>query len=786
MFVAWVVFPAVLALLCLGWGCLLARVSRLRLPGVLLLPAGLASIIVVAQFATLLDATAELTTPVVVAGALAGLAVSFRYRPRDIDGWALAAFVVVFASFAAPVVLSGEATFAGYIKLDDTATWLAMTDRVMDHGRSLGGLAPSSYEATLANYLDTGYPVGSFLPWGVGQKLVGTDLAWVFQPYLAFLAAMLGLCLYSLATSLVEARPLRWLAATIASQPALVYGYSLWGGVKELAAAWVLALVAALAVPVLASDDPRAVVPLAVAGAATLGVLSIGGAVWLAPGLLLALVLLYRARGRLVAGRQAAAFVLLGAALALPALLSAQIFLRGGATTLSSGTELGNLAEPLSFLQLFGIWPAGDFRFDPEHLGVTRLLILILLFAVVLGAVAAWSRRSWGLLVYLWTAVAGCVAVLLFGSPWVDAKALATASPALVLVGLVGALGLFARGRRIEATLIALAIAGGVLWSNVLAYSEVNLAPRDRLAELESIGKEIGGEGPTLMTEYEPFGVRHFLRDGDPEGASELRRRTIPLSNGQSLPKLGYADVDQFQTDALLVYRTLVLRRSPAASRPPSPYALVKSGRYYDVWQRPQAMKTRIVTRLPLGDRFQPGAVPDCAEIRRLAGSLDAQGRLAAAPAGHPIVRELSRLVHTPDWRPDPSDGAVLYPSGDGSVKAVVDIGQAGRYGLWLGGSYRGELTLDVDGRHVTSRHHQLTHAGPLGPFASMTLSPGTHELVLHYEEGGLRPGSSGEPFALGPLALAPPLAAERVVHVPAGRVRRLCDRRWDWVEALE
>ena len=41
-------------------------------------------------------------------------------------------------------------TFTGYISLDDTATWLALTDRTLEEGRSLDGLAPSSYEATLA------------------------------------------------------------------------------------------------------------------------------------------------------------------------------------------------------------------------------------------------------------------------------------------------------------------------------------------------------------------------------------------------------------------------------------------------------------------------------------------------------------------------------------------------------------------------------------------------------------------------------------------------------------
>ena len=53
--------------------------------------------------------------------------------------------LAVFAVYAAPIVLSGQATFAGYIKLDDTATWLAMTDRAMEHGRNLAGLEPSTY-----------------------------------------------------------------------------------------------------------------------------------------------------------------------------------------------------------------------------------------------------------------------------------------------------------------------------------------------------------------------------------------------------------------------------------------------------------------------------------------------------------------------------------------------------------------------------------------------------------------------------------------------------------------
>ena len=64
------------------------------------------------------------------------------------------------------------------------------------------------------------------------------------------------------------------------------------------------------------------------------------------------------------------------------------------------------------------------------------------------------------------------------------------------------------------------AIAGGVLWSNVLAYHDVWLAPRPALAELASIGDRFAGDGPTLMTEYQPYGVRHFLRHWIPKAAA--------------------------------------------------------------------------------------------------------------------------------------------------------------------------------------------------------------------------------------------------------------------------
>jgi hypothetical protein len=218
LLIPWLVFPLVMLVLATGCGLLLEAAAGIRIPGVLIPTAGLAVLLVAADFTTATNGTAELTIPVVIALAVAGLLLSPPWQRLPIDGWALAAAAGVLAVFAAPVVLSGHATFTGYIKLDDTSTWLAFTDRVMEHGRSVSGLQPSTYEATLAVNLGRGYPWGVFPPLGIGSALTATDVAWVFQPYLAFLAAMMALAIYSISSGVIESRPLRALISFVSAE----------------------------------------------------------------------------------------------------------------------------------------------------------------------------------------------------------------------------------------------------------------------------------------------------------------------------------------------------------------------------------------------------------------------------------------------------------------------------------------------------------------------------------------------------------------------------------------
>ncbi|MEZ5076436.1 MAG: hypothetical protein R2725_03225 [Solirubrobacterales bacterium] len=764
---AWIVFPLVAALLCAGTGLLVDLLSGGRLSGALILPAGFALLVVAGISTTALEATAGLTVPLAVALAAAGAGLTLLdWRFGRPDPWAAGVAVAVFLVFAAPVVLSGEPTFAGYIKLDDTATWIAMTDRLMDSGLSLAGLEPSTYRSALEAYTGAGYPVGANLPWGIAGRITGQDFAWTFDPYIAFMAALLSLSFGSLCRRLVGSPVLRSLVVFVAAQAALLYGYYLWGGVKEVAATTLVAFAAAMlgiAVRPVATvarrgAGARAALPLALAAAALAAVLSPAGLIWI--GVLLAggALWAWRELGPRGATVRAAWLAALALLLMLP-------LLAGGHLTppvehaVTDQSAVLNLLQPLHPLQVMGVWPSGDFRLRPSHLTIAWFLALAAAALALAGVYLAVRGRAWRVTAFIVTAALACAAIAFAGSPWVEGKAMATASPAFLLAALIGAALLYRRFLPLEGGILLALLAVGVLWSNALAYHDVSLAPYAQLRELELIGEEHAGQGPALMTEYQPYGVRHFLRDLDAEGASELRYRPVSLVDGTTLEKGDWADTDEVSLDALLTYRTLVLRRSPAQSRPPSVYSLVRAGDFYDVWQRPLQPARPILEHLPLGDFDDPGAVPACDEVRRLADLAGPGGEVAAVHRSPNAVSLQLRRVRVP---------------------------RAGLYDVYALGSVRNRVTALLDGEEVGSVAMQLNEARQFVDFGRVRLDAGAHRVQLLEDGQSLAPGTGGPPPPLGPLVLSPSGGEDpRVVRVPASRADRLCGQRLDWIEAL-
>jgi hypothetical protein len=800
------------------------------MPTALLPAAGFAALTAVGGLITCFPAIAEVTTAVSVALAVAGFALAWPLGGRSFSWWPVLAAAGVFLVYGVPVILSGEATFTGYIKLDDTATWLAFTDHVLTYGHSVAGLNPSSYEAVVQINLSAGYPVGVFIPLAVGGELTGSDPAWLFQPYLAVMAAMMSLVFYELARPVIRSTRVRSAVVFVAAQPTLLVGFAFWGGIKEVGTALLAAILAASAVW-LASPAPgrslRSLVPVPiVAGAALIGVMGIGGVPWVlgvGVGVLLLMggaVFSHRRgehegrSGPLRAFAVRCAVVAGGIALiGLPTVFAAGQFFSPDQDGLTSNQEMGNLIRELSLAQYVGPWPSGDFRLEPGTMWLTVLLVAAGLIAFAFGVWAASARRAWGLLLVAGGTGLGSLIVWWVGSPWVQGKALATGTASFLVVSLVGVAALivapsiFAGGSGSKdlsfnlslrkpqlsrafraAGAILLIVPAGVLASNALAWDDAWIAPREQLAELEQIGEDFAGQGPALMTEYQPYGVRHFLRRLDAEGSSELRRRLVPKLDGTESETGTWTDTDQLILDpaqeGLLTYRTLVLRRSPFRSRPPAPYELVSSGRYYEVWQRPEAFDPgSVVAHKPLGTTTDPGAVPPCPEIARIASKAGRGGTVAAAPA--PEIATAAFTDIPSDWVPDPVAGTVT-PLSDGTARARATLPGAGRWQVWIGGSSRGEVSVTVNGVDAGSARSRLNNNGQFIELDELDLEEGEIEIEVTYGQGGFpRPGTGAYPFGLGPVVLSRAGTGNTVVRVSPTDFLELCGRRLDWVAAI-
>jgi hypothetical protein len=812
---SWVLFPLALAAVGAGWGVLAGRAAAGQVAGVLLVPLGLAGALVVASLLTAWSVSAPAAVPVVGVGAVAGLLIGWPSR-RRIARWPALAALGALLVYAAPVLLSGSATFAGYVRLDDTATWLGITDHVMSHGRSLSDLPPSTYSLLIGSYVANSYPLGGFMLLGVGHGLTGIDSAWIFQPYLACCAAAVALGVYALVETFVASPRLCALVAFLGAQPALLYGYSLWGGIKELTAAFLLVLGAALVARVLVKrpETPRGLLPAAVAAAGLIVTLGAGAAAWVLPTLLgVVVVWIWRAprRARLWSvARDVAVLAAITAVLALPMWVVLSSFLQGDGNLYSgrsTSENLGNLIQPLSGWQLAGVWPIGDFRLRAPTLSGVLLICLV----VASAAAAIWltvRRRQFGIVAYVAIALVGCAVLQLVGStPWVLGKALAISSPALLTAALAGG-ALLHTWRRPMGVLVLLALGGGVLWSNALAYHDVLLAPRSRLAELQHIGGLLAGRGPTLIGDYEVYADRHFLRDGAPVEPAEYRSVNLPLLSGAILTKSAWADLDSFAPATLEPYRSIVIARSPAESRPPSLYRLVWQGRYYELWQRPARPTSRLLSHVPYGESntlaycgvaqnrpgvqaplcsANPAAIPPCAQIERLAATASRdRAELVAYQRPQPIVARGDQTRWPAPWGHDAAS-RTLWPNTPGTAVARIDVYGNQDYELWLGGSFSRGFALSVDGRYVRRIKDELLSIGGYAPVVDVYLTPGIHVFALTYPHSDLTPGSGdNQQTSLAAISLQPlDRPRTRLLTVAPVQARSLCGRSLDWIEIV-
>jgi hypothetical protein len=800
--VAWVLFPLVLLAVCYGCGLLVERVADWRLWGVLLPATGLALVIVVTTLTTTRGFSARLTTPLVVVLAAGGYAIGWRrLRALRPSYWALAVGLGVYAICAAPVVLSGNATFLGYFVDSDQGFHFTLLTYLVAHGHDLTNvpvISPYAVPNALHQYIGTAYPFGADVALGSIRPLVGQDVAWLFQPYLAVTMGLGAVALWDLLRGVVTSQPLRAACAFIAAQSGLAYAFYLEASIKEIVAALLITVTVVLVVDLLRRPlKIRGLAPLALVVVAGLDVYATAIVPWIGIPIAVFVVTALWRRRRAVRRRLSWRSAVVPAAGAIVLALAATVI--SGASTftsvanqvLSQQGELGNLAGPLSKLELLGIWPNGDFRFPALHFSNAYVLIGLSLAGAVLGAAWLVRRRAVGPLLLL--VGEGIAAAILLGrtSPYAASKVMMLFSIAVVLTAMLGAAALHDVGRRIEGWLLATLIGAGVLWTNVVAYHDSSVAPQARFHELAAIGSQFKGQGPAFYNLWDTLPI-YFLRD-ESVAVSNTYAGPSPQRPGAPAQLAGQPSAPEDPNDLdfsyLESFRLLVLGRSPVTSRPPTNYRLVYRGTYYDVWQRTQM--PQVLRHVPVSDGGIAGLRrASCATVTRTA-AIAARDHARVAYATRPTVPTLvpTDAVHPANWSPMGKFGPPGFLSlgqNAGAMVAPVDVPASGEYTVWLQGSFSRRMIVRINGQPVASVRHQIGTAGQFLQIGKVRLQAGEQRVEVDMPASYYAPGNVVGGQLLGPLMLVADNAPSAVQQISPGQARSLCGKRLEWLEVVK
>jgi hypothetical protein len=797
MFIATVLlYPCVLALLCIGAGLLVDHACGRFLPAALLPAVGAAALIALSQITTFIAVLAP-ATPYAMAvlaaaglllgrGRLAGAAARLRQRP-----WGAAGPVLVYALALAPVLLAGRASFSSFMALADSAVHMAGADYLIHHGQSYAHLdLRNSYGQFINDYYNTSYPSGADTLFGGSAILLRLPLIWAFQPFNAFLLATAYGPARVLARRLGIGGAWAHAAALTAVLPALVYGYQLLGSVKEITAVSMLLTSGCLVVLHRSwlRAGPAGAIPLALVLAGGISALGVAFGVWaLAAVAVLAVVLAGDLRARRLTPVRASAMVGAGVLAGLLAALPSFTDISGSvqvATSIASTGNAGNLHVPLRAIQVFGIWLAESYKVQPagSSLAITHVLVALAFACALLGAVQVLRIRAFSLAGWLALLLLAWLLVSREVTTWANAKTLMLTSPVVVLLAWAGLAALRALPVRAlgapAAALLGIALLAGVLVSDAKQYHAANLAPTARYRELAAVNSRFAGKGPTIFTDFDEYSL-YELRDLDVGGPDFVYppAALAAAAGGYGNP----VDLGRVAPPALASYPLIVTRRDPSAPRPPAAYDLAWQGTYYKVWRR------RPGAAAPLAHVALAGsAATQCARIAALAAGAPAGSQLVAAQAPEIVRIALARTVHPARWG---HERAGLVMKRAGTLSAPLSVPSAGTWDVWVQGQFMPAVKLALDGRPLATLAGELSGNSLVPgtpPPARVTLAAGSHVLTLTRGGFSLAPGNGGA-AVLDAIFLTPAGAAAQgtLRGAPSSRPQQLCGARYRWVELL-
>jgi hypothetical protein len=791
--------PVVIWLVCLGCGLALERVLRVRLSNALLLPLGLCVALALIYPGYAAGAGDALAIVLLLGVGLAGLVLARDgLRARLNPGWAGAAGLAIYLLYMLPVIAYGHWTWSGYDFVNDSAFEMLLASHIKGYGLTLGNIPLTSEQQFLMSYLNSGYPLGTQSLLGTLSGLTDTDVAVLYQGFIASMAGLAAVALASATRGLLDARRAA-LAGAAALAANLTYQYALQGAVKEIGLLATLCAGIAVGREALELGRPyAAAVMLAVVAAAAMASYDAVAVPFLGALLLflgLGFMFVRRLRPRLDWIRPLVVGLGLALLLSIPSLVSFKTFFdvasTGQGTTGVGAIQFGQLLRVLPLSQLSGVWLAGEYRLAiaSQHAGLlTTLATLVVFLAIVPCVVWALMRRQVAVLVGI--GMVGLVLLIVFPrvSPYAQGKLLAVCSPLVVLAGVAGLLGMRnlpgAAGRRAGSIglLAACGVSLAILASDVLAYSHDRVAPTPRMEAISETGDRFAGRGLVLWNEFEEY-AKYFAR------AAKISVPFEALTPQQAQLRAPtefyghYFDLDEELLSFVEGYPIIVTRRSPSASRPPANYRLVYQNAYYLGWERMAA--PRVLEHLPLQQQFSPSSTIQCSAL----GSI-----VAKAPHGSELVvataPEVSWFAPIADprrsagWVADPNLPGVVETRTGGHAEGVLDVKHEGTYRVWVQGDFPRPVQVQIDGHTVGSVSGANTPGQWLGA-ATLRLRPGRYpaRVVMIAGHRHLGPGEWW-PGTLGAVELQS-TTPERMSTLPLSRWRSLCGREADWVEVV-
>lgn len=797
-----ILFPLVLLALSAGGGLLVRRLGAGWLPRGLVLPVGFALLVATCSFVTYINWLAPAAGAIAAVFALIGFALEYRagtLRLPRIDGipWGALAALVAFAALGAPTLLTGTPTWTGYSRIVDIGFQMDFAQYVSTAGRALAG-SESSYHLVVDKLTHIGYPGGGQATLGAIAALIHTNVAWCYQLYHAFAAAMGALAIYSLLGRVTDSRLLRAVGAAVAILPTPLYAYAMEGGIKELTTASLLMTVAAVFARRLPGAGPRmSTLPAAVAISGSFAAFSLGVAPWL--GLLVVglLIVTLVPSGRRHTLSHWGTLAILAVLVSLPGLISAATQLRGIAETAVGGTVelgLGNLAAPVPKWAAAGVWLTGDYRFPLVHVAMThRLDIFVVVFAV-LGTLYALGRRRWVVGIIGVAAPIALADYIAHSTAWLQFKSFTITGVFALTLAFVGAAALRESGRRAFSWLawpVAAIIAVGVLYGNAVTYHDTTLAPAARYHDLATIGKRYAGQGPTLYPGFDEY-AEYFLREEDGSSSVNPSNGEFALAPGVSEPGgVGFAfTLNQFKLSYLQRFKLVVEPRNPTGVRAPSNWDLVEQTPYFNVWRK-ERPASEVFAHLPLSGLPHERTATFCRNLETTVREAGAGAKLAYVTSPDIAQVESTAGVHPDYWH---DQGSELVAYGAGSDKMSFTLVHPSDYTLWIAGSIGRPIKFILDGKPVGTVSYEERYPGQFLRIGARALSAGHHTLEAVRGGGSLLAGSGDDvdpdTRGLGPIVLSPQDAqtvTDNVNVVAASETQKVCKAPvgYEWIEVL-